>query len=159
MAKKSGAKVKAAPTVEHWGQAPEEHDYPAAARYLNLLLGPAEVKQLVAGLKAAPLEHHQAKDLLRASGLALLAVDNAHVAADLAKVKRGSKLSPVLLVRGDARHGTAMLIADGYHRVCASYHLDENAQIPCHLAELATPRPRTRTTTRTRSSRGPTAVQ
>jgi hypothetical protein len=26
-----------------------------------------------------------------------------------------------------------MVIADGYHRVCASYHLDEDAAIPCRL--------------------------
>jgi hypothetical protein len=24
-------------------------------------------------------------------------------------------------------------IADGYHRVCASYLTDENTNIPCHL--------------------------
>jgi hypothetical protein len=27
-------------------------------------------------------------------------------------------------------------IADGYHRVCASYHLDENTDIPCRLATI-----------------------
>jgi hypothetical protein len=25
-------------------------------------------------------------------------------------------------------------IADGYHRICASYHLDEDADIPCRMA-------------------------
>jgi hypothetical protein len=25
------------------------------------------------------------------------------------------------------------LIADGCHRVCASYHIDENTDIPCHI--------------------------
>jgi hypothetical protein len=34
------------------------------------------------------------------------------------------------------RRGVPLTIADGYHRVCASYHLDENADIPCHLADL-----------------------
>ena len=53
-----------------------------------------------------------------------------------AKVKRGESLSPVLLVRGEMRRGVPLTIADGYHRVCASYHLDENADIPCHLADL-----------------------
>jgi hypothetical protein len=151
MAKKSGVgKVRKAP-AEHWGDQPEEHDYPAAAAYLSLISGPAEVKRVVAALRAAPLEHRKAKDLLRASGLALLPPDNAHVAADLSKVKKGLALSPVLLVRGDYRHDFPLTIADGYHRVCASYHLDENADIPCHLAEGNPPR--------TRSSRGSTTVQ
>ena len=57
----------------------------------------------MAALKLAPSVRHQAKDLLRASGLALLPVDNVHVASDLAKIKRGEPLSPVLLVRGDFR--------------------------------------------------------
>jgi hypothetical protein len=171
MAKKGSAKAKQANTLpkpadgehdqrpERWGDQPQEHDYPAAGDFLGLIAGAADVKRLVSVLKAAPLERHKAKDLLRASGLELLPVDNAHVAADLAKVKKGERLSPVLLVRGDLRHGVPLTIADGYHRVCASYHLDENADIPCHLADLATGTTRTRPSARTRSSRGPTSVQ
>jgi hypothetical protein len=34
------------------------------------------------------------------------------------------------------RRGVPLTIADGYHRVGASYHLDENADIPCQLADL-----------------------
>jgi hypothetical protein len=93
------------------------------------------VQRLITALKAMPIERHQAKDLLRASGLALLPVDNAHVASDLAKIKRGDALSPVLLMRGDFRRGLPLTVADGYHRVCASYHVDENAEIPCHLVD------------------------
>jgi hypothetical protein len=62
------------------------------------------------------------------------------VAADLAKVKRGESLSPVLLVRGlvrgEIRRGVPLTIADASHRVCASYHVDENADSPCHLADV-----------------------
>ena len=89
--------------------------------------------------RLAPSVRHQAKDLLRASGLALLPVDNVHVAADLAKINRGEHLSPVLLVRGDFRRGVPLTIADGYHRVCASYHVNENADIPCHLVDHKVP--------------------
>jgi hypothetical protein len=150
MAKKNGSVVKkgssakgngtvtlalpAGPT-EHWGERPAEHDYPAAASYLSLICDPTEVRRLVTALKAAPLERHLAKDLLRASGLELLPVDNVHVASDLAKIRRGERLSPVLLMRGDFRRGVPLTIADGYHRVCASYHIDENASIPCHLVD------------------------
>ena len=121
--------------AERWGEEPDEHDYPAAASYLSLICDPTEVRRLVTALKAAPIVHHQAKDLLRASGLALLPTDNFHVASDLDKVARGERLSPVLLMRGDFRRGVPLTIADGYHRVCASYHLDENADIPCHLVD------------------------
>jgi hypothetical protein len=118
-----------------WRDQPDEHDYPAAASYLNLVCDPTEVQRVVAALKEAPIEHHQAKDLLRASGLALLPPENAHVAGDLAKIRRGEALSPILLMRGDFRRGAPLTVADGYHRVCASYHLDENADIPCQLVD------------------------
>jgi hypothetical protein len=34
-------------------------------------------------------------------------------------------------IRGCAEH--PLIIADGYHRVCASYWIDENTDIPCIL--------------------------
>ena len=152
----SAAKTQAV-KPERWSEEPDEHDYPAAASYLSLICDPTEVRRLVTALKAAPIVHHQAKDLLRASGLALLPMDNFHVASDLEKVSHGERLSPVLLMRGDFRRGVPLTIADGYHRVCASYHLNENAPIPCHLAVSGGVR--SREPARSRSSRGPTAVQ
>jgi hypothetical protein len=154
--KGKGKPSKSAP-AEHWSGQPEEHDYPAAAAYLSLICPPSDVTRLVQALQVAPIERRKAKDLLRASGLALLPVDNPHVEADLAKVKQGTRLSPVLLVRGDLRDGTPLTIADGYHRVCASYHLDEDADIPCHMADFSASR--SRPAARARGSRGPTTVQ
>jgi hypothetical protein len=119
-----------------WKQEPDPHDYPAAASYLSLVAVPDLVNLTVAALKAAPVGHFKAKDILRSSQLLLLPADNAHVAADLAKVSNGRRLSPVLLVRGALTRGFPLQIADGYHRVCASYHLDENTDIPCRIAEL-----------------------
>jgi hypothetical protein len=121
---------------EHWESKPDAHDYPAAADYLSLILPAAAVEPLVEQLKQAPVCTRKAKDLLRASGLAALDAGNVHVALDLDKVKRGQKLSPVLLVRGRLGEGVALTIADGYHRICASYHLDEDADIPCRFADL-----------------------
>jgi hypothetical protein len=43
----------------------------------------------------------------------------------------GEKLSPLLLYRGQ-RNGK-LVIADGYHRLCAVYHFDEDAMIPCKI--------------------------
>jgi hypothetical protein len=120
---------------EHWKEEPDDHDYPAAASYLSLLMAPDAVEGIVAALKSAAMAHYKAKDLLRASRLDLLPPNNPHVARDLAKVKAGQMLSPVLLVRGEAMRDTPLIVADGYHRICASYHIDENADIPCRIVE------------------------
>jgi hypothetical protein len=116
-----------------WQDEPDEHDYPAAAAYLALIADPDTVIRLVKRLKKAPIEHAKAKDILRASGLPDLPLDNVHVA----KVKAGTALSPVLLVRGDITRGVPLQIADGYHRVCASHRLDEDIDIPCRIVGLA----------------------
>ena len=91
------------------------------------------VDKTVAALKTAKPVYQKAKDILRAAGLALLPESNTHVRADLGKISDGKKLSPILLVRGSAVGGYPLQIADGYHRVCASYLTDENTNIPCHL--------------------------
>jgi hypothetical protein len=121
---------------ERWQDEPEEHDFPAAGEYLSLLFADATTAALVDALAGADTVHRKAKDLLRASELTLLPEDNPHVAKDLKAVADGGRLSPVLLVRGRAMTGMPLLVADGYHRICASYSLDENARIPCRLVEL-----------------------
>jgi hypothetical protein len=121
---------------EHWKVASDDHDYPAAADYLSLVMPRKKASQLVRRLRAAPLEHRKAKDLLRASALPELPPDNVHVAKDLAKVRKGELLSPVLLLRGRLVVGIPLTVADGYHRICASYHLNEDADIPCRIVDL-----------------------
>ena len=116
-----------------WLDKPEAHDYDAAAAYLSMLADNDAVDKTVAALKAAKPVYQKAKDILRAAGLKLLPETNTHVRLDLAKISDGTKLSPILLVRGSAVGGYALQIADGYHRVCASYLTDENTSIPCHL--------------------------
>jgi hypothetical protein len=76
--------------------------------------------------------HRMAKDILRASQLELLAQDSKHVADDLAKAASGQAISPILLIRGSGKH--PLIVADGYHRVCASYWMDENTDVPCILS-------------------------
>jgi hypothetical protein len=124
--------------TENWEDEPDDHDYPAAEDYLSLLMPATAAKRLVGRLRTAPIAHRKAKDLLRASQLRVLPPENFHVAKDLKKVNAGKKLSPVLLVRG--RLGATevpLTIADGYHRICASYHLNEDADIPCRIVDLA----------------------
>ena len=121
----------------NWKHEPDAHDYPAAIDYLSLNVNPKLAKATVKALQKAVVETRKAKDLLRASGLPLLDPDNVHVASDLAKVKSGVKLSPVLLVRGNLHDGWRLIVADGYHRICASYHVDENEDVPCQIVDLA----------------------
>ena len=59
-----------------WKSQPDAHDYPAAASYLSLLVDPDTVELLHDRLKAAPIAHYKAKDILRASGLDDLPADN-----------------------------------------------------------------------------------
>ena len=126
----------AAKHKERWKEIPDDHDYAAAEDYLSLITTPAAAKALARGLRTAPLVHRKAKDLLRSSRLPVLAPDNFHVAKDLKKVTQGQLLSPVLCVRGMLRADIPLIVADGYHRICASYHLDEDADIPCRIADL-----------------------
>ena len=115
-----------------WLTKPEEHNYPAAQSYLSLIDDEPTAKRRVGMLRRAPVSHFKAKDIFRASGLSLLGVSNSHVEKDRKKIKNGKELSPLLLVR-DKANGK-VIIADGYHRLCAVYSLDEDALIPCKIA-------------------------
>ncbi|NML22257.1 hypothetical protein HHL16_15340 [Pseudoflavitalea sp. G-6-1-2] len=112
-----------------WFADPQDHDYPAAKDYLELLYPVKIAEELVKQLQQQPTIEKKAKDILRASGLPLLPKDNIHVKQNIAKVKAGGKLSPVLLVRD-----TRLVVADGYHRLCSIYYLSEDLTIPCRLA-------------------------
>ncbi len=125
-----------------WLDEPEAHDYPAAADYLALLADSETVAALVGLLHSAPVVHKKAKDILRAAQLPLLPPDNPHVRKDLAKILTGASLSPILLVQGDLSTGVPMQVADGYHRVCACYHTDENIPIPTKLAPMRDGKPK-----------------
>lgn len=86
---------------------------------------------MVLGLRKAKISHFKAKDIFRASGLSLLGVSNSHVEKDRKKVHRGVALAPLLLVR--APELGKVLVADGYHRLCAVYSMNEDALIPCQI--------------------------
>ncbi len=118
---------------EHWQDEPEEKDFLAAANYLSLLFADREVASIVEELRNAPAIRREASDLLRASRLELLSETDPVVKKNLKKVAGGDQLSPVLLVRG--RASDPMIVADGYHRICASYYLDENIKISCRLVD------------------------
>jgi hypothetical protein len=116
-----------------WKSKPEPRDYAAAGNFLLLLYSPTESASLVRALRSAETVKRAAKDLLRASHLSLLPRDEPHVEADLKRIRKRKPLAPVLLIRGEMTKGIRLTVADGYHRICASYYYDENAPIPCKM--------------------------
>ena len=114
-----------------WLDEPEAHDYPAAASYLSLLFDVRTAKAIVTKLKRTPIVEYKSKDIFRASGLPLLPLSNAHVKQDEKKIMARRALSPLLLVRDPA--SGRVVIADGYHRLCAVYAFDEDVVVPCKI--------------------------
>ena len=115
-----------------WLSKPEKQDYPAALSYLSLLYDERRAATCVNKLKRASVSEFKAKDIFRASGLPLLGVSNTHVQKDRQKIQSGRALSPLLLIR-DSANGR-VIIADGYHWLCAVYSYNEDAVIPCKIA-------------------------
>ena len=115
----------------NWLSKPEKHDYPAAVSYLSLIYDERTAARYAKALAKAPMTSFKAKDIFRASRLPLLGITNSHVRKNQKKLAAGKKLSPLLLVR-DARNGK-LVIADGYHRMCAVYLFDEDTPVPCKI--------------------------
>jgi len=114
-----------------WLSKPEIHDYAAAKSFLSLLYDNKTTVLYVNNLKSAAIVEFKAKDIFRASALPLLGNVNSHVIKDKKRIIAKQKLSPILLVR-DSKNGK-VIIADGYHRMCAVYYYDEDAIIPCQI--------------------------
>ncbi|MFL5763392.1 MAG: hypothetical protein ACJ77K_05565 [Bacteroidia bacterium] len=114
-----------------WTKKPDPDDYPSAQSYLSLIYSEQKAEKLVKKLKRARTIEFKAKDIFRACHLELLGINNYHVQKDSMKIKEGEKLSPILLVRSS--EGNRVIVADGYHRLCAVYALDEDAEIPCRI--------------------------
>ncbi|SFM95571.1 hypothetical protein [Nitrosomonas communis] len=132
MSKKTETKKIETKKIEiKWISKPEGHHYNAALSYLRLIYDEKIAASYVSNLEKAMLSEFQAKDIFRASTLPLLDISNIHVKRDIQKIQLGEKLSPLLLVR-DSNNGK-VIIADGYHRLCAIYSYDEDVIIPCMI--------------------------
>ena len=114
-----------------WLKNSQPHVYLAAASYLNLIFDDQTSVELIKKLKSVPFSSFKAKDIFRAANVSLLGISNSHVDKDRKKIKKEISLSPILLVR-DTANGK-VIIADGYHRLCAVYSYDEDAVIPCKI--------------------------
>lgn len=118
----------------NWLPTAEAHDYTAADSYLTLVCTENEKRKLITQLKRSKIEHFKAKDLFRASTLSLLGVSNSHVLKDLKKIKNNIPLSPLLVVTDSVNR--KLIIADGYHRLCAVYASNEDELIPCKISSI-----------------------
>jgi hypothetical protein len=117
--------------IINWLPEVEPHDYSAANSYLSLVSAKKEKRKIIAQLKRSKIELFKAKDLFRASSLSLLGVSNSHVLKDLKKIKSRTPLSPLLIVTDPVNR--RLIIADGYHRLCAVYATSEDELIPCKI--------------------------
>jgi hypothetical protein len=118
-------------TKIRWHEKPQKHDYPAAQSFLRLSREPRAAKQLVVKLRGASITEFAAKDIFRASELPLLGAGDSHVERYRGQIQSGQPLSPILLCRDKVRG--KVIIADGYHRLCAVYSFDDDAVVPCKI--------------------------
>jgi hypothetical protein len=122
--------VTASSPVIRWKKDVVAHDFDAAEAFLSIRLNAKRAKELVKRLKDAPLTTRRANDILRASRLQPLPLNDPGVLRDLVHVVAGEKLSPVLVVSFD----DGAEIADGYHRVSLTYALDPFGVVPVRIA-------------------------
>lgn len=120
-----------------WSEKEEDADFDAAFKYLSLLCSDRKAHALVKSLRGSKPIEHAAKDILRAAQLPILPSDEAHVSEDLKRIQKGKPLAPVLLVRGDLASGLPLVVADGYHRICAVCYFEESAPVRCRIADLS----------------------
>lgn len=108
-----------------WAAAPTTDDIADAAWFLTLLAVPGP-------LAVDPLPRsYQAKDLLRAARLTALPRENAGVHKWLGRLHDGVEIPPVLIMAGSLDR--PLIIAEGFHRVCACYIHDEQTPVECFL--------------------------
>jgi hypothetical protein len=114
-----------------WHREVEADDYDAAESYLSLIYTAKQSAKLVAAMRRAKPARFRAKDIFRASQLSSVGVSNVRVIKNRKKIKDGVPMSPILLVR-DEVHGK-VVVADGYHRLCAVYEVSQDSWIPCRI--------------------------
>lgn len=117
-----------------WMDAPEDHDYEAAYNFLRLTYGNSVSRAVADVLPGVEPDQFRANDILRASGLKVLGHGDPSIKHDVQKIENGEPLSPILLINDQSVY--KLVIADGYHRVCAVNLHDPKAMIPCKIMPM-----------------------
>jgi len=119
-----------APKVK-WLKQLSKEDYGAARTYLSLIYEEKSAAKYIDRIRHAKISKYRAEDILRAAELPVLSQDDKGVKKNRKKIAAGKKLSPILLVRDPNRE--KVIIADGYHRLCAADGCDCETLIPCQI--------------------------
>jgi hypothetical protein len=115
----------------NWLSEPIEHDYGAAENFLQLFYKPKDCRAIVKKLRRAKMSTFSAKDILRASDASLAEIKLFDWSGTMQEITDGKALAPILLVRQD--NGARLLVADGFHRMCALFVRDEQISVPCKI--------------------------
>lgn len=118
----------------YWETVANKDNARDASRYLAMYKTQKNADRIVDDLKAGALVTFKAKDILRASCLPPVQLDNQHVQAALQLIADGVPLTPVYLLRGKLKGGVPVVIVDGYHRVSAAYYTDPSADVSAYIA-------------------------
>ena len=110
-----------------WAAAPTPDDVTDAAWFLTLLAVPGPLTVTEQGVA------YPAKDVLRAARLPVLPKSNAGVRKWEKRLRDDAEIPPVLLVVGSLTDDRPLILAEGYHRVCACYLRDEQTPVSCHF--------------------------
>jgi hypothetical protein len=119
-------------TKINWLSSPVDSDYVSAERYLSLLFKPRKCRKLLRKLRAAPMSEYPAKDILRASRTPMSEVAAFDWGRQQQQIREGEALGPILIVRQN--DGAGLIIADGFHRMCALFAEDELIKVFCKIA-------------------------
>ena len=115
-----------------WQDDANPDDYEAAGHYLALVDNQKNIDKTLADLKAGTIVEYKATDLLRAAQLIVPKADDRPTREQIKKIRHGEPVSPVLLVRVPALK--KVIVADGFHRICAAYRIDPDVMLHCKLA-------------------------
>jgi hypothetical protein len=114
---KEGQAERQAPIA--WRDDVPEDDYQSAVHFLTLTHEREHVE-------------YKAIDLLRAAQLVVPKVDDLPTREQRRQIEDGEPLAPILLVRMPVLG--KVIVADGFHRLCAAYRIDPDVHLHCKLA-------------------------
>lgn len=115
-----------------WLKRPKKKNYPAAEAYLALTLGRERACRLIKRLRKAKVKELPARDILRASRTPMAEVRAFDWTGKNKDIKKGRRLSPLLLVCN--RGSDVLIVADGFHRLCAVFAQDQDAKVRFKIA-------------------------
>ena len=114
-----------------WRPKPPGKDYSAAETFLQLIYQSKKARRWAKELRQAKMSEYAAKDILRASGTPMSEVQAFDWSKQQKAIDTGKPLSPILIVqRGN---GGPLIIADGFHRLCALFANDQEIKVPCKI--------------------------